>query len=123
MTLYEIFMSIGVVGGVALGLFNWINSKRTVKQTELTSTGDYLLDANESIAIANKRALDAERERREAEIQHKQEISSLKLQLADLQTRLERVEKALAYEIRLVAHLGEDPKIEAISIKRIPVDK
>lgn len=123
MTLYEIFMSIGVVGGVALGVFNWLNSRRTVKQTELTSSGDYLLDTNEAIAIANKRALDAEKERRELEVAHKLEIATLKAEIGDLQVRLDRVEKALAYEIRLVAHLGEEPKIEAISIKRIPIEK
>lgn len=116
-------MSIGVVGGVALGVFNWLNSRRTVKQTELTSSGDYLLDTNEAIAIANKRALDAEKERRELEVAHKLEIATLKAEIGDLQVRLDRVEKALAYEIRLVAHLGEEPKIEAISIKRIPIEK
>lgn len=119
MTLNEIFTVAGILGGLALGLFNYFDKRRNTRQAELTSTGDYLLDANQAVEIANKRALDAERERRESEVFHKKEMTELKEELLDLQERLQKVEKALAYEIRLVAHLGDDPRVEAVSIKRL----
>lgn len=120
MTQYEIFATIVALAGIVLGLFNYFDRRRLTKQTELTSTGDYLLDTNQAIVIANQRAKEAEKERREAEVVHKEEMAALKQEIEKLQKRLEKVEQALAYEIHLVAHLGDEPRVEAISIKRIP---
>jgi hypothetical protein len=117
---------VGIVtglGGLLLSVWMYLDKRQNTQIAERAGSGDYLLDTNQAIVIANQRATAAEKERREAEIQHKAEIDALKRELVAVNKRLEAVEKALAYEIRLVAHLGDDPRIEAVSIKRIPANE
>jgi hypothetical protein len=129
-SLYEWILILSGLGGLALGVFNYFDKRKTTAQSELTSTGDYLHDTNESIVIANSRARDAEKERRDAEVAHKKELAGLRedwrketeflrIEIKKLKDQVLHIEKALAYEIHLVAHLGDDPKVEAVSIKRI----
>jgi len=112
MTAYEALTIIGVLLGIALGVFNYIDKRQTTNIASQTGQADSWLKMNEAVRIANQRALDAEK--RAADVEN---------ELAIIKERMEVIEEALAYEIRLVAHLGASPKIEDITIKRIPLEK
>jgi hypothetical protein len=110
MSLYEALTIVGVLLGLALGIFNYIDKRRSTSIAGMTGQADSWLKMNEAVKLANQRALDAEK--RSAEIE---------AELIAIKGRMEVIEEALAYEIRLVAHLGTDPKVEDITIKRIPL--
>jgi hypothetical protein len=134
MTLYEIFTVAGVFLGIGIGVFNYLDKRKNTQLTETGAGADYLLDTNQAIEIANRRAKDAEKERRDAEVAHKQEMADLReefriefeeqrtenVKLRDEVAALRKEIAAIAYEIRLVAQLGDDPKVETVTIKRIP---
>lgn len=115
---------VGIITGLGsfiLSIYLFFDKRENTKQSKLLTNGQYVLAANEGALIANQRATDAERARRDLEVTHAAEIATLKDELKKVTERVEIVEKALSYEIRLVAHLGDDPHVEAISIKRLPI--
>jgi len=137
MTVYELFTIIGVFLGIGLGLFNYLDKRRNTSLTGMSVGADANKDLNESVTIAYARARAAEEETILIEKEHREEIAQLREDFR-IENEMRRVENealskeieslkaqiaSIAYEINLVAHLGDEPKIERVHIKRIPVEK
>lgn len=135
MTPYEIFTIIGVFLGIGIGLFNYFDKRRNTNLTGVAVGADAGKDLNESISLAYGRARVAEEEMAKAEKEHRDEIAQLREEFRK-ENEIRRVEneklnqeiivlkkqmEMIEYEIKLVAHLGDEPKIEKVVIKRIPV--
>jgi hypothetical protein len=130
MNLQDILTSIGSFIGAVGGLFMIWSVLKKAKTDDVTASGDYTNDMSTSVAIVYKQAKEALQDKAIAEIQHKKEIAELKaellevkMQLLSVQTQMKSIEDALAYEIKLIAYLGDNPKIEHVNIKRIPMEK
>ena len=137
MTIYELFTIMGVFLGIGLGLFNYLDKRRNTTLTGMSVGADVNKDLNESITIAYSRARAAEEETKSMEKEHREELAQLREDFR-IENEIRRVENeslskevealkaqiaTIAYEISLVAHLGEEPKIEKVVIRKIPVEK
>jgi hypothetical protein len=134
MTLYEIFTVAGVFLGIGIGVFNYLDKRKNTKTVEKGTESDYTKDMSDSVAIVYKQAREALQDKASAEVAHKQEMADLReefridfeeqrtenAKLRDEVAALRKEIAAIAYEIRLVAQLGDDPKVETVTIKRIP---
>jgi hypothetical protein len=123
-----------MISGAITGIFMYFDKRKNTQLIERGTSADYLLDTNQAIEIANRRAVDAEKERRNGEVAHKAEVKALReefgirfdvqqvenAKLRDEVAALRKEIAAIAYEIKLVAQLGDDPKVETVTIKRIP---
>jgi hypothetical protein len=145
MTLADILTVVTIAvmaSGAVSGIFMYFDKRKNTKLTEKSTDGDYQLDLNQSVVIANQRAKDAEKDRREAELQHRRELAELReefriaLEIQRSETEKQKVANdilaaqvamlrleisKIAYEISLVAQLGDEPVVEKVTIKRIVV--
>jgi len=130
MTLYEVFTIVGVFLGIGIGLFNYFDKRRNTSLTGVSVSADANKDLNESVTLAYQRARNAEEEKDKRDKEHKDELAQLReefrIETQSLNDKIAELKKqidTIAYEISLVAHLGEDPKIASVVIKRIPANK
>jgi hypothetical protein len=136
-------VSIGVmISGAVFGAFTYFDKRKNTKTVEKGTEGDYTNDMSASVAIVYKQAREALQDKASAEIAHKKEIADLRQEFnvaleaqraetgkQKLANDLLRSEVALlrleiskiAYEISLVAQLGDEPVVEKVTIKRIVV--
>jgi hypothetical protein len=127
-------VTIGVmISGAVFGAFTYFDKRKNTKTVEKGTEGDYTNDMSASVAIVYKQAKEALQDKASAEIAHKVEMKALREELgikfeaqqvenAKLRDEVAALRKeiaAIAYEIRLVAQLGDDPKVETVTIKRI----
>lgn len=100
---------LGFLLSFALGLFNWYNGSQRNKSMGMLERGSYLKTINESVDLANKRALDAEKRAISAEIR------------ADaLEKRISDLEGLLSYKLTFDVLLGANPKVEHVTIEHYP---
>jgi hypothetical protein len=137
MTPYEIFTIAGVFLGIGIGVFNYLDKRRNTSLTGVSVSADANKDLNESVAIAYSRAHAAELEMAQAEKEHDKELAQLRedfrIEFECLRVKNEELHEeiiilrkqieTIAYEINLIAHLGEEPKIEKVFIRRISTEK
>lgn len=136
MSIYEYFTIIGVFLGIGIGLFNYFDKRRNTNLTGVAVSADAGRDLNESISLAYGRARKAEEETILAEKEHQEALAQLREDFR-IENECRRVEvenlnkeifilknqiATIAYEIKLVANLGEEPKIEQVVIKRLPLE-
>ena len=136
MTLYEVFTIVGVFLGIGIGLFNYFDKRKNTSLTGVSVSADANKDLNESVSMAYSRAHAAELETAQAEKEHNKELAQLRedfriefeclrvkneelcKEIVDLRKQIETI----AYEINLVARLGDEPKIEKVVIRKIPME-
>jgi hypothetical protein len=136
-------VSIGVmISGAVFSIFTYFDKRKNTQLLEKGTAADYTNDMSESIATVYKQAKEALKDKADAEIAHKKEIADLRQEFnvaleaqrtetgkQKLANDLLRSEVALlrleiskiAYEISLVAQLGDEPVVEKVTIKRIVV--
>jgi ABC-type Fe3+-citrate transport system substrate-binding protein len=134
MTLAELSLVVGIavmISSAITGALMYFAKRKEVQLSGKSVDGEYNLDLNTSIDIANKRAREAETERRNAEVLHKQEMAALREEwrkdnevlrasVVAMENELKIIKKSLAYKITLIANLGTET-IEKVQIERLPV--
>jgi hypothetical protein len=123
-----------MASGAVSGIFMYFDKRKNTKLAEKGVDADYTNDMSASVAIVYKQAREALQDKASAEVAHKQEMAALReefriefeeqrtenVKLRDEVAALRKEIAAIAYEIKLVAQLGDDPKVETVTIKRIP---
>lgn len=92
----------GILVSLILGVLNFRNSSARNKSQGMLDEGNYINTLNESVRLANARALNAEKERAEVEIKAEEREKRLTDRIDDLDSRLETVvgeNKALKKEV------------------------
>ena len=123
-----------MISGAITGIFMYFDKRKNTKTIEKGTESDYTKDMSDSVAIVYKQAREALQDKASAEVAHKQEMAALReefriefevqrtenVKLRDEVAALRKDIAVIAYEIKLVAQLGDDPKVEIVTIKRIP---
>lgn len=81
----------GIVVSLILGVLNFRNSSMRNKSQGMLDEGNYINTLNESVRLANVRALNAEQERIEAETKAEEREKRLIERIDDLDAKLEKV--------------------------------
>ena len=92
----------GILVSLILGVLNFRNSSARNKSQGMLDEGNYIKTLNESVRLANARALNAEKERVDVEIKAEEREKRLTDRIDDLDLRLETVvveNKALKKEV------------------------
>jgi hypothetical protein len=117
----SIVISIAVgISGIVTGILLYFDKRQTTKQIGLQTDGNYILTANQAIALANKRAFDAEKERDDADIEHKKELNTLREELRELKTQFNNIMERMRYVVTFDVVLDpKNPIVEHVEIKHI----
>lgn len=103
---YENWITVlGFVLTFGLGIFNLLSGMKRNTSIGMLERGNYLKTVNESVELANKRALDAETRAIAAE--HRAD---------ELLKRIEDLESRLSYRLTFDVVLGSNPVIEHVEI-------
>jgi hypothetical protein len=123
MTLSEVSIVISIavgLSGIVTGALLYFDKRQLTKQAGLQGDGNFILTANQAIALANKRAFDAEKERDEAEKEHQRELIALKEELKDLKNQFNVIMERMRYVVTFDVVLDpKNPIVEHVEIKHI----
>jgi hypothetical protein len=123
MTISEISIIISIavgISGAVTGLLLYFDRRQQTRQSDPKADGSFILTANQAIALANKRAFDAEKERDEAEKEHKIELEALRKELAEVKALFSAVMDRMRYVINFDVVLDPaHPAVEHVEIKHI----
>lgn len=123
MTLSEISVVISIavgLSGIVTGALLYFDKRQATKQAGLQTDGNYILTTNQAIALANKRAFDAEKEKDAAEKEHQIELNLLKSELNDLKEQFRVIMERMRYVVTFDVILDpRSPAVEHVEIKHI----
>jgi len=91
MDLERLVTWLGLLGTLILGLLNFFNASKRNKSQGMLDEGNYINTLNESVRLANARALSAEKERVEVETKAEEREQRLIQRIDDLDAKLEIV--------------------------------
>ena len=91
MDLERLVTWLGLLGTLILGLLNFFNASKRNKSQGMLDEGNYINTLNESVRLANARALSAEKERVEVETKAEEREQWLIQRIDDLDAKLEIV--------------------------------
>ena len=91
MDLEKLVTWFGILGTLILGLLNFFNASKRNKSQGMLDEGNYINTLNESVRLANARALSAEKERVEVETKAEEREQRLIQRIDDLDAKLEIV--------------------------------
>jgi hypothetical protein len=123
MTLTEISIIISIavgISGIFSGFLMYLDKRQNTKQSGQQTDGNYILTANQAIALANKRAFDAEKERDDADKVHQRELDALRKELSDLKAQFRAIMERMRYVVTFDVILDPaNPAVEHVEIKHI----
>ena len=91
MDLERLVTWLGLLGTLILGLLNFFNASKRNKSQGMLDEGNYINTLNESVRLANARALSAEKERVEVETKAEEREERLTDRIDDLDAKLDKV--------------------------------
>lgn len=112
--------TLGTIIAILLGVYNSYNSKRLGDSTIQSGQSGTIKTLNESVELANKRALAAEERANSLEEVYDKRAWIAEQKAEELESRLSVLESALSYRITFDVTLGTKPKVEHVEIEHYP---